>query len=103
MPNGEGVPLDPHVVMNEILEKLTRIADALGGLDENVEILTDYAVAMDGALGELYAGKEQKRFTAASFLGIYGQIRDEQEKEVEADDDDPDEPGSLPGPATQRA
>ena len=87
------VPMDPHVVLAEILQKLDRIAEAMEGTEESLGVLTDYAEAVDGALCGIYEDG-RRRFTAAEFLRDYGQVREEQDKELEDDD----EPGSLPGP-----
>jgi len=86
--------MDPHVVLAEILQKLDRIAEAMEGTEESLGALADYAEALDGALCSIHEDG-RRRFTAAEFLRDYGQIREEQDKEIEDGDD---EPGSLPGP-----
>lgn len=97
MPEAEAVPMDPHVILAEILSKLDRMAEAMESIDESVATITDYVEAADAALGELYAGKgrDTGRLSPASFLRAYGLARDDQDSEEGADDE---EPGSLPGP-----
>jgi hypothetical protein len=94
--------MDPQVVMAEILQKLDRIVSALeplDGIDESLGLLTDYAEAADGALGEIFEKGGRERFNAAAFLRAYGQIRDQQDAEAEeAGDGDDDDDGGMPGP-----
>lgn len=90
---GSAVPLDPHVVLNEILEKLTRLTEAAESIAEDMGMAADVVEAVDGALGETYDKNE--KLTPAGFLRLYGQIRDQQAEEEGPDDD---EPGSMPGP-----
>lgn len=99
--NSQAVPMDPHVVMAEILAKLDAIAEATAGLDESLGVLADLAEAADETLMTLYEDGK-KRLDPASFLRNYGQIRAAMEEE---EDGEPDleEPGSIPGPAAQQA
>ena len=82
------VPMDPHVVLAQILSKLDRIAEALESVDDSLGMISDYAEAVDAALFESHGGKDVgKRFTPAAFLRNYSTIREQQQEEVDEDEE----------------